>query len=94
MKDRSRKLWKGGLVASLVASLFLSSGCALLVVGAAAGTGGYLIRKGEEGDSSKKKEISEPEKKSSSEKKAEQKLAFVSGEEAGWKLVLQVGGSR
>ncbi len=56
----------------------------------AAGTGGYLIRKGEEGDSQKKKETSEPEKKSSS-KKTEQKLAFLSEGKARQELVLQFG---
>lgn len=48
------KLRKGGLVGFLAASLLFSSGCALFLVGAA-GTGGYLIRKGEEGSKPKKK---------------------------------------
>ena len=35
----------------IVLALYLSSGCALFLVGAG-GTGGYMIRKGEEGGSS------------------------------------------
>jgi hypothetical protein len=51
------KLWRGALIACVVVSLLLSSGCALFLVGAG-GAGGYLIRKGEEGDAPSKKESS------------------------------------
>jgi hypothetical protein len=51
-----------------IALVLLSSGCALLLVGAAAGTGGYFIRKGEEGGSSgsSTKGTSDSQSKSSS----------------------------
>jgi hypothetical protein len=62
----------------LVASLLLSSGCALFLVGAG-GAGGYLIRKGEEGDSPKKNESPAPANKSSSRQQGELQLAAVSG---------------
>jgi len=50
-----------GLLALSIASLLLSSGCAVLWLGAG-GAGGYLIRKGEEdgNGSTKKRSGSEP----------------------------------
>jgi predicted small secreted protein len=58
----------------LVAFLSVSSGCALFLVGAA-GTGGYLIRKGEKGggSGSAKKASSDSHSKTSSKKTAEEK---------------------
>jgi hypothetical protein len=50
---KRRRLLKHGLAAFLVASLLLSSGCALLWLGA------YLIRMGEEGGDAKRKDSSE-----------------------------------
>ena len=70
---RSR-LGKFALAAVLGLVLFSSSGCVLLWLGAA-GTGGYMIRKGEDGESSSKKDSSKKEKieasKESSLKKSE-----------------------
>lgn len=50
-----RRLGKVALAALVGLVLSSSSGCALLWLGAA-GTGGYMIRKGEDGESSSKKE--------------------------------------
>jgi hypothetical protein len=47
-----RNMLKAAVATLLVCLLFFSSGCALLWLGAA-GTGGYLIRKGEEGGEAK-----------------------------------------
>ena len=70
---RSR-LGKVALAALIGLALFSSSGCVLLWLGAA-GTGGYMIRKGEDGESSTKKDSSKKEKieasKESSLKKSE-----------------------
>ena len=70
---RSR-LGKVALAALIGLVLFSSSGCVLLWLGAA-GTGGYMIRKGEDGESSSKKDSSKKEKieasKESSLKKSE-----------------------
>lgn len=70
---RSR-LGKVALAALIGLVLFSSSGCVLLWLGAA-GTGGYMIRKGEDGESSSKKDSSKKEKieasKESSPKKSE-----------------------
>ncbi len=61
------------LVAALsLAFLFLSSSCTLFLVGAA-GTGGYLIRKGEESGGSGKKGTSESQDKSSPKKSGGEK---------------------
>ena len=68
------KLGKFALAALIGLLLFSSSGCVLLWLGAA-GTGGYMIRKGEDGESSSKKDSSKKEKieasKESSVKKSE-----------------------
>ncbi len=70
---RSR-LGKVALAALIGLLLFSSSGCVLLWLGAA-GTGGYMIRKGEDGESSSKKDSSKKEgvatTKESSVKKSE-----------------------
>ena len=68
------RLGKFALAALIGLLLFSSSGCVLLWLGAA-GTGGYMIRKGEEGESSSKKDSSKKEgvatTKESSVKKSE-----------------------
>ncbi len=68
------RLGKVALPALIGLLLFSSSGCVLLWLGAA-GTGGYMIKKGEEGESSSKKDPSKKEKieasKESSPKKTE-----------------------
>lgn len=63
MKDLTRKVGRNILTTLLLGLLLFSQGCALLWLGAA-GTGGYLIRKGEEGGGGKT-QSSETEKKSS-----------------------------
>ena len=68
------RLGKFALAALLGLVVSSSSGCVLLWLGAA-GTGGYMIKKGEEGESSSKKDPSKKEKieasKESSPKKSE-----------------------
>jgi hypothetical protein len=76
-----RRLWRGTMTAFLVASVFLSSGCALFLVGAG-GAGGYMIRKGEEGDSAKKKESSRFEEKSPTTEKAQHMVSHAPPGEA------------
>lgn len=71
-----RKGWKGITAALLVAFVFLSSGCALFLVGAGAG-GGYMIRKGEEGNSSKKKESSQRQEMSPAMEGNESLVAYT-----------------
>ena len=70
---RSR-LGKFALATLIALVLFSSSGCVLLWLGAA-GTGGYMIRKGEDGESSSKKDSSKKDgvatTKDSSVKKSE-----------------------
>lgn len=86
------KLRRGGLVGFLAASLLFSSGCALLLVGAA-GTGGYLIRKGEEGGKPKKKRKgSQSQIMPSLEKKVEVKGQSSSEGKDGQKLTELPGG--
>ncbi len=72
-----RKAWKGVITAILVGSLFLSSGCALFLVGAG-GAGGYMIRKGEEGDSPQKKDSSRLEEQFPSTEKVGSLVAYAS----------------
>ena len=77
------KPWRGALMLFLVASLLFSSGCALFLLGAA-GTGGYMIRKGEE---TEKQETSE------FQSSAKSRLASLSEGKARQEVVLP-GGSR
>ncbi|MHC4278442.1 MAG: peptidoglycan-binding domain-containing protein [Planctomycetota bacterium] len=83
-KSTIRKPWRCGLVVSLVASLFFSSGCALLLLGAGA-AGGYLIKKGEEGESPKNSRSPNLEQRSSA-KRVEQKAASSSEGKGGQQL--------
>lgn len=76
-----RKPWRGVITAILVASLFLSSGCALFLIGAG-GAGGYMIRKGEEGDSPKKKDSSRLEEQFPSTEKVKAVVAYASTRDA------------
>ncbi len=87
-----RILWKGVMAAFLVVSLFFSSGCALLLVGAG-GAGGYMIRKGEEGDSSKskKKESSRLKEKSPLTGRVESVMAYAPDERASQESALRRG---
>lgn len=52
-----KRLARIGLPALLILTLFLTSSCALLLLGAG-GLGGYMIRKGEDGGSAKSSESS------------------------------------
>ncbi len=85
-----RILWKGVMAAFLVVSLFFSSGCALLLVGAG-GAGGYMIRKGEEGDSSKKKESSRLKERSPLTGRVESVVAYAPDERASQESALWRG---
>ena len=76
------KLWRGAMIACVAVSLFLTSGCALLLIGGGA-AGGYMIRKGEEGDAPSKKESSQPSKGSSLRNEVDLKVASASQGEAG-----------
>ncbi len=69
---------------TLVASLFFSSGCTLLLLGAGA-AGGYLIKKGEEVGSPKNSRSPNLEQRSSA-KRVEQKAASSSEGKGGQQL--------